>query len=255
MQLQKSPEFQTGPLLSPWERFQRRLLRKGPASTVDSDGMPLSPAVAAFRSRVTVEPVAGSRLVNLRFTAYDPQVAAQAANTLAQLYIEQSLEFRFTTSTEATGWLGDRIKEQQLKLEFAEKALQAYREKEGLVNLEERQNLIDQKLSTLSTAVLEARTERISKEAQLNQMRNASGQLESFPLVMGSGVVQNLKVAARGSAARAGEALGDMRREASGHGAGPARSARPRRSCARRRATCSARSRPSTGPPPLRKRA
>jgi succinoglycan biosynthesis transport protein ExoP len=194
MQLQKSSEFLTGPLLSPWERLERRLLGKAPSSTVDNDGIPLSPAVAAFRSRVTVEPVVGSRLVNLRFTAYDPQVASQAANNLAQLYIEQSLEFRFTTSTEATGWLGDRIKEQQLKLEFAEKALQAYREKEGLVNLEERQNLIDQKLSTLSTAVLEARTQRISKEAQLSQMRNANGQLESFPLVMGSGVVQNLKV-------------------------------------------------------------
>lgn len=192
--LQKSPEFLTGPLLNPWERFERRFLGKPPAAAVDTDGMLLSPAVAAFRSRVTVEPVTGSRLVNLRFTAYEPNVAAQAANALAQLYIEQAMEFRFTTSTEATGWLGERIKEQQLKVDIAEKALQAYREKEGLLNFEERQGLVDQKLTTLSTAALNARTERIGKEALLNQMRNlGSSQLESFPLVIGNGVIQSLK--------------------------------------------------------------
>ena len=69
----------------------------------------------------------GSRLVNLHFRAYDPQVATDAVNMLAQLYIEQSLELRFTTSTEATGWLSDRLKEQQAKVEAAEKALQDYR--------------------------------------------------------------------------------------------------------------------------------
>src|SRR5262245_59368532 len=119
LQLQKSDEFLTGPMLSPWERLQTRFLGKPPRAAVDTDGMPLSPAVAAFRSRVTVEPVPGSRLVNLRFTAYDPNLAAQIVNALAQLYIEQSLEFRFTTSTEATGWLGDRVKEQQEKVQAA----------------------------------------------------------------------------------------------------------------------------------------
>jgi succinoglycan biosynthesis transport protein ExoP len=192
--LQKSAEFQTGPMMTPWERFQRRFLGRPPAVALDHDGMPLSPAVAAFRSRVTVEPVPGSRLVNLRFTAYEPPLAAQAVNALAQLYIEQSLEFRFTTSTEATGWLGDRLKEQQQKVEIAEKALQQYREKEGLLNFEEKQSLMDQKLSALNAAVLNARTERITKETVYNQMRNLGpSQLESFPLVIGSLVIQKLK--------------------------------------------------------------
>jgi exopolysaccharide transport family protein len=213
LQLQKSAEFRTGPLLTPWERLERRFLGKSPSATVDADGMPLSPAVAAFRSRVTVEPVQGSRLVNLRFTAYDPALAAQAANTLAQLYIEQALEFRFTTSTEATGWLGERIKEQQQRLEVAEKALQVYREKEGLVNFEERQSLVDQKLTTLTAAVLQARTERVTKEAAYNQMKNLGpAQLESFPLVMASGVIQNLKTELaelQREEARLSESLGD----------------------------------------------
>src|SRR5262249_34799767 len=121
-------------------------------------------------------------------------LAAQIVNALAQLYIEQSLEFRFTTSTEATGWLGDRLKEQQEKVQAAEKALQQYREKEGLVNPEERQSLVDQKLQALNLAVLNARTDRIAKETVWAQLRNLSpAAVASFPVVMANPVVQGLK--------------------------------------------------------------
>src|SRR5512139_540778 len=119
--LQKSPELATGPMMSPWERLQRRL---GRLPDTEPGEIALSPAAAAFRSRVQVEPVPGSRLVNLHFSAYDPRVASNAVNSLAQLYIQQTLEQRFTTSTEATGWLSDRLKEQQAKVEAAEKTLQ-----------------------------------------------------------------------------------------------------------------------------------
>jgi len=212
LKLQTSPELTTGPMLGPWERL-RVLLGHPPSVAVDPSGMPLSPAVAAFRSRVEVAPVPGSRLVNLRFLAFDPQVAADAVNALAQLYIEQSLELRFTTSTEATGWLSDQLKQQQAKVEAAEKALQEYREREGLVNQEEKQGLVEQKLQALNGAVLEARTERISKETLYNQISSLGpAQAESFPLVVGSEAVQALKAELgqlQKEEARLSETLGD----------------------------------------------
>ena len=136
LNLQTHPELATGPMMNPWERV-RGFFGQAPSAV----GRPRAACRSrrrrrAFRSRIQVEPVPGSRLVNLHFRAYDPQVAADAVNTLAQLYIEQSLELRFTTSTEATGWLSDRLKEQQAKVEAAEQALQEYREREGLVGQE-----------------------------------------------------------------------------------------------------------------------
>jgi capsular exopolysaccharide synthesis family protein len=194
LKLQTHPELATGPMMSPWERL-RVLFGRPPSAVVDPSGLPLSPAVAAFRSRIEVAPIPGSRLVNLHFHAFDPQVAADAANAVAQLYIEQSLELRYTTSTEATGWLSERLREQQAKVEAAEKALQEYRESEGLVNQEERQGLVDQKLEMLNAAVLDARTDRIAKESLYNQIASLGpGQIESFPLVLGSAAVQALKV-------------------------------------------------------------
>jgi succinoglycan biosynthesis transport protein ExoP len=191
---QWSVESQTGPLMSPWERFQRRFLGRVPPMTVGNDGIPLSPAAAAFQSRLSVEPIQGSRLVNLRFTAYNPNLAAQAVNLLAQLYIEQALDFRFTTSSEATDWLSERLREQKKKVEDAERALQEYREREGLVNFEERQSLADQNLQAFAAAAMNARTERIAKETLYSQMRSLpTSQLETFPLVMSNAVVQGLQ--------------------------------------------------------------
>lgn len=187
-------ELQTGPLMSPWERFQRRYFGRAPRAAIDADGAPISPSAAAFRSRLAIDPQPGGRLVNLRFTAYDPGIAAEAVNALAQLYIEQALEFRYTTSSEATGWLSERVKEQKKKLEEAERALQAYREREGLVNFDERQSLGDQKVAALATAALSARTERIAKESAYNQIRSLpASQVASSPVAFANSVVQSLR--------------------------------------------------------------
>jgi capsular exopolysaccharide synthesis family protein len=212
LKLQTNPELATGPMMNPWERV-RGFFGRPPSAVVDQSGLPLSPAAAAFRSRIDVDPLPGSRLVNLHFRAYDPQVAADAVNMLAQLYIEQSLELRYTTSTEATGWLSDRLREQQAKVEAAEKALQEYREREGLVNQEEKQGLVEQKLEMLNGAVLDARTDRIAKESLYHQIASLGpGQIESFPLVLGSEPVQALKAELallQKEEARLAETLGD----------------------------------------------
>src|SRR3990170_3609209 len=42
LQLAKSPELQSGPMMDPLERFQRTVLGRAPAVAVDHDGMPLS---------------------------------------------------------------------------------------------------------------------------------------------------------------------------------------------------------------------
>ena len=172
LDLQKSPELQTGPTISPWERFQRKLLGKAPDPSVDADGIPMPPAVAVVRSRLSVEPLPGGRLVNLRFNAYTPQLAAQVANTLAETYIEQSVNMRFTTTSAATEFLSDQVREQKRKLEQAETALQGFKRKHGLVGVDEKEGVASEKIQTLEAAVMNARMQRMAKETQYNQLRN-----------------------------------------------------------------------------------
>ena len=167
LELQKTAELMTGPLMSPWERFSRRFLGKQPPVAVDSGGMPLSPAAAALRSRITIEPLPGGRLVNVRVTAYAPATAAQIANAVAETYIQQSLDFRFTASSQATDWLDDRLADQKKKVEDAEKAVLSYRERHGLTDAGETPS----DFSALEAAVTQARMERIARESVVTQAR------------------------------------------------------------------------------------
>ena len=169
--------------------------------------------VTAFQARLTITPVLGTGLVTLGFQAFDPAVAAEAVNALAEGYIASSLDVRSATSSAATTWLGDRLREQQARVVEAEKAAQRYREREGLANLNERRGTAEQTLAALTTAVVRARTERVEKETLHNRMSALLPEERiSATTVKASPVVESLRahlVDLRGQEARLAETLGD----------------------------------------------
>ncbi len=193
LRLQDTPEFLAGPVISPWERFQRSVLGRTTSSAlVAADDV--SPNAAWFRSRVQIEPVPQSNLVNVRFAAYDPKVAAVVANTLAQLYIEQTVMASGSEQTEAQGWLSERLGEQRKAIGQDARQMRDYEKRQGLLNLDERQRLAESKLNATHSALVQARTTRLSKEATYRQMTGLTPeQLEESPLVMSNGVVQGLR--------------------------------------------------------------
>lgn len=210
--LNQAEEFRLAPRVSPWERLHGR-----PGASAPAGELPVEAAAGAFRGRLSVEPLPGGRLVNLHFRGYDPELAARAVNGLAQLYVEQSLEFRYTTSSEATGWLGERVAEQRRRTDQAERALQEFREREGLVDVEGRQALVDQKLAGLAASLTSARTERVGKEGLLRQLRELPAeQAISFPALLANPGVQRARdelLDLRAEQARLAESLGERHPE------------------------------------------
>ena len=125
--------------------------------------------------------------------AFRPDLAMNIANKLSQLYIEQTLEFRYQTSSEAGQWLGTRSTSSGRRSSRRTQELQKLKEREGIVNIEERRTLLAQKLNQLGTALTEARTVRLAKEALYRQMRVADNP-EDLPEVMKDPVVQRLRM-------------------------------------------------------------
>ena len=153
--------------------------------------------VDAFLRSVTVVPVRNSRLVDVHFQTPDPQLASRAANAIAKNYIEQNLEFRFLATQEATEFLNARTVEQRNRLEQSEQALQQYREKTGAMAIEDRQNIVVQRLADLNAAVTRARTERIEKQSSYDQIvriQTDRAGLDTFPAILDNTFVQQLKV-------------------------------------------------------------
>jgi capsular exopolysaccharide synthesis family protein len=155
-----------------------------------------SKALDAFLMNLTVTPIRNSRLVEVAFASPNPEYAAQIANGLAAAYIDQNLEFKFTASKDASDWLGQRLAEQRKAVEVSEGALQKYREQNDAVSLEERQNIVVQKLADLNAAVTRAKTERIQKESAYNQIRSIQhdrAALDTIPAILANTFVQQQK--------------------------------------------------------------
>lgn len=155
-----------------------------------------SRAIDAFLAALTVSPVRNSQLIDITFRSPDPSLAATAANTLAQAYIEQNLEFKFLASKEASDWLGQKLNEQGRQVEASENELQRYREQTDTVALDDRNNIVTQKLADLNAAVTRAKTVRIEKETLYNQLRDLEKDqlaLDTFPAILSNGYIQQLK--------------------------------------------------------------
>lgn len=152
--------------------------------------------ISRFLANLTVTPVRNSRLVDVTYESPDPELTARVANELADAFIDQNLEFKFLATKEATDWLVQRMAEQRKEVEAGELALQAYRERNDAVSLEERQNIVVQRLADLNAVVTKARTVRIEKEAQYNQLRGIQvdrAALDTFPAILANPFIQQLK--------------------------------------------------------------
>ena len=150
-----------------------------------------------FLRGLAVTPVRNSRLVDLIYRSADPALSSRIANSMAKQYIEQNLEFKFLATKDATDFLNARTAEQRKALEKSEQALQQYREKTGAVALEDRQNIVVQRLADLNAAVTRARTERIEKESVYNQIRAIQSDraaVDTFPAILNNTFIQQLKV-------------------------------------------------------------
>jgi succinoglycan biosynthesis transport protein ExoP len=150
-------------------------------------------AVDVFLDKLTVQWIRNSRLVSVSFESQRPELAAQAANTLAQVYIAQALDSRYQTSAEASRWLGRQIEDQRKKVQQAEIALQVLREKEGLVNIDERRVLVDQRLKDLGSTLTGLKSQRLQKEALVRQMQGAPDPAE-LPEAMSSKLIESLRI-------------------------------------------------------------
>jgi capsular exopolysaccharide synthesis family protein len=166
-----------------------------PDPKADTDDDPYASHAGIVLGALGVAPVRNSRLVDITMTSTDPQLAADLANGHARTYIEQNLEYRFSASKEATEWLEVQLAEQRKKVEASEAELQRYREQHDAVAVEDRQNIVVQRLTDLNSAATRAKTARIEKEALYNQLRSiqSSNAIDAFPAVLGNEYIQKLK--------------------------------------------------------------
>lgn len=143
---------------------------------------------------VRVEPSRNSRLVRLSIEHGDPEMAALAANTLAEVFVDENLARRMRATGDAQHWLLHQIREAEQRLQDSERALSDYRRRHEQVSLDQSQNVIISRLEQLNSAFTQAQAARVEAEAQYNNYVREAEQIEvSVPEVFDSEFVESLR--------------------------------------------------------------
>ncbi len=128
--------------------------------------------IRMFKGPLSVEIVPGSSIVMVGYESTDPQLAARITNALVDNYIDHNFRQKYDATRTAAGRMEQQLDELKAKVENSQRALQEYQRKHAIVEIGDKQNVIDQRLSQLSTDLTKAQNDRIEKESLYNQVKS-----------------------------------------------------------------------------------
>jgi capsular exopolysaccharide synthesis family protein len=193
LKLWDPPEFdprtvQPGPLAALPSTVTQALGMEEPAAEAAWTPERLTAAVVApFQASVSVELLRNSQIAKVSFESSDPALAARAANQLAQVFIENDLNARYEMTRQATNWLQERVTDLKDKVLQSERALQAFRERSGIISTQGlAQSGSSSQLEGLTTRLIDARLRRTDAETAYSQIRSAArgADLSEIPAVL-----------------------------------------------------------------------
>jgi len=142
-----------------------------------------------------VEPIAETFVIEVRISHTDPKEAALWANTLADVYIDHSIEGQVEAAKRAYDWVSARLADTQRTMQEAQdKLLKSYQTQEMFVP-DGSVSAVATSISKLNDDHVQAQARRIALEAELQEfadMRRRGRSLDNLPRVAGDQVVLDL---------------------------------------------------------------
>lgn len=149
--------------------------------------------LAAYRRALQVHQGKDTRVISIEFTSSDPQLAADAANKLAELYQAWLRSQGVSTTTDASDRLRPQIDKLAAEVAAAEAEMERFRASAGLLTSgKESQTLNQQQLAEISSELTKAKAQRSEAEARARAARDLMqrGGAEASPDVQRSPNIQ-----------------------------------------------------------------
>jgi uncharacterized protein involved in exopolysaccharide biosynthesis len=150
-----------------------------------------------YYGRLTVYPLAQSRVITVQFEAPDPELAAEVANEVAKAFVDLQQEAKRESAVAATDWLQQEIESLRGRVAEAEQAVADYRANNELFSVNDQQgSLSTQQLSEINAELARARAARAEAEARaamIGSLLQDGGALDSSQEVLESPLVQRLR--------------------------------------------------------------
>jgi succinoglycan biosynthesis transport protein ExoP len=127
-------------------------------------------AIGAVMGRVSAKRVASTYVIEVGFQSRSSDGAARIANAVVQAYINDQLDAKFQATGRATAWLRDRIVELKEQSANADRAVEAFKEKNNMVSADGRL-VNEQQVSELSTQLVGAKKRTAEAQARFDRIQ------------------------------------------------------------------------------------
>ncbi|HSP23648.1 MAG TPA: hypothetical protein VLQ65_00595 [Saliniramus sp.] len=147
-----------------------------------------------YYARLTVFPIPRSRVIAIRFDSADPELAARAANTIADVYLEQLEAAKTDMARAASSWLGTSIEDLRERVGTAEAAVEEFRARSGLLVGGNNATITSQQLSDINTQLAQARSAQADSQARARLISDmiSGGRAFEIPDVANNELIQRL---------------------------------------------------------------
>jgi capsular exopolysaccharide synthesis family protein len=151
---------------------------------------------------IAATPARDANVLEIAVEHPDAALTARLANTVAQAFMDQNVEYKLTSTNGAVKWLSDQLDDLKKQLEQSELALYEFKKKHNIISisLEDKQSIVARQIEKFTDGLTEIRLRRMALDAQRKQILAARERNpEKDPLkvaiapVMENTVVQRLK--------------------------------------------------------------
>jgi succinoglycan biosynthesis transport protein ExoP len=118
-----------------------------------------------FASHLKVEPVTGTRLIDVSYSSPNPRLAADVVNHLIGALMDYTFQARFTATAQASNWLTAQLDDLRKQTESLQARAITLQHDTGMFGDDESHNVVLARLETLNQALAAAESNRLLKEA------------------------------------------------------------------------------------------
>jgi len=140
-----------------------------------------------------ISPVPDTRIVQVSYTSSHPVLAADIVNTLAEEFVNYSVETRYEATKQTSEFLSETVAQLREDLKRKEEALQKYGDEKKLLFLNDKESTVVNKFSEVNSAFTEAQIDRFKKEALYRELKGLD--VDALPESVNNPVIQSLKTA------------------------------------------------------------
>ena len=157
-------------------------------------GDPITPAeILGLNRRIT--PLRQTLIIAVQYTHPDRYLAAKVANLFIEEFLAHNARIRIEESMKAVEDLKVRADQQNKRVQELGINLQAYKERNNMVSLDQRKDIVTEKLKALNMNVAMASSRQKEAEVRWNQVKEIqarSGDLSELTFIAGQPIISQL---------------------------------------------------------------